>query len=303
MLFKVLIFALAATSLALIRSKKAKGMMDCKRAPTKRMLKSLNGMRLPHLSEQKEPGYGAEPQLKTIFYINQDRAVKRKTAMERKMKPYDHKYDIERFPAVKPQEARQLDIKQYSTGYKNKEVNGKKLATYFSHWLILKHIANQTKHNASDHTDVYFVLEDDIEFVRKDWIEQTMCHISKLPGDWDMYKFGYWGEVSRERGGGCGYRKGKYETFQEFNQYTCFQQTANTDIAQWMGNQGYAITPSGAVHMLEHLAHMPVMDVDGAMMPHGNQRRYAPNNYYSRETLLEHDTEVNMAHVREFMSR
>jgi GR25 family glycosyltransferase involved in LPS biosynthesis len=251
----------------------------------------------------KSPGYGGEPQLKQIFFINQDRAVKRNAAMEKKLKPIANKYEIERFPAVKPQEARALDIKQYSTGYKNKEVTGKKLATYFSHWLILKHIANQTKGNASDHTDVYFVLEDDIEFKKRDWAEQVMCHISKLPADWDLYKFGYWDEVSKERGGSCGTRKGtKYETLVEHNQYSCFQQTANVDTQQWMGNQGYAITPSGSQHMLTHLAHMPVMDVDGAMMPHGGQRRYAPNNYYAKETMLGHDTEVNMATVRNIIS-
>jgi GR25 family glycosyltransferase involved in LPS biosynthesis len=259
-------------------------------------------LRLIHESEEKSQGYGADQELKKIFYINQDRAVKRNTAMEKKMKPYADKYGIERFTAVKPEEARHKDIKLYSTGHQNAEVNGKKLATYFSHWLILKHIANQTNGTAHDHTDVYFVLEDDIEFKRKDWIEQVMCHINKLPADWDMYKFGYWDEVSKERAGSCGTRTKKYETLVDYNPFSCFQQTANVDTQQWMGNQGYAVTPSGAAVMLKHLEHMPVMDVDGAMMPHGGQRRYAPNNYYSRETILGHDTEVNMATVRNIIS-
>merc|ERR1719160_1193717 len=113
-----------------------------------------------------EPGYAGEPQLKQIFYINQDRAGKRKTAMEAKLKRNSEKYVIERFPAIKPNEPRKFDLKEYSTGHKNKEVNGKKLATYMSHWHLLQQIANQTKKGGSDHTDVYFVLEDDVEFKR-----------------------------------------------------------------------------------------------------------------------------------------
>merc|ERR1719235_1985986 len=211
----------------------------------KRQLKSISPMRLVHSKEMNEPGYGSENQLKQIFFINQDRAVKRNLAMEKKLKPIASKYEIERFPAVKPAEARQLDIKQYSTGYKNKEVNGKKLATYFSHWLMLKHIANQTKQNASDHTDVYFVLEDDIEFKKRDWVEEVMCHVSKLPADWDMYKFGYWDQVSNERQGSCGIKRGQHDVMADHNQYGCFQQTAEVDTTQFMGNQGYAITPAG----------------------------------------------------------
>lgn len=299
MLAKVILLSLAATSLAMV--KKAQG-NNCKVAPgEKRKLKSLSPMRTVKKAEMDEPGYASEPKLKQIFYINQDRALKRNEAMERKLKPIENKYDIERFPAIKPQEARQIDLKQYSTGHKNQEVTGKKLATYFSHWLVLKEIANQTKNNASDHTDVYFVLEDDVEFKRKDWAEQVMCHISKLPADWDMYKFGYWDEVSQERSGSCGIKREgtKYQNLVDYNQYSCFQQTTNVDTQQWMGNQGYAIRPSGARVMLEHLAHMPVMDVDGAMMPHGeSQKKYAPNNYYARETLLGHDTRVNMEKLR-----
>jgi GR25 family glycosyltransferase involved in LPS biosynthesis len=293
---------LAATAFALKTDKKMK-LPICKAdGKITRKLQSISPMRLAHMDEQKSPGYGAEQQLVKILYINQDRAVKRNQAMEKKMKPYADKYEVERFTAVKPEEARHKDIKLVSTGHQNAEVNGKKLATYFSHWLVLKHIANMTNHTEHDHKDVYFVLEDDIEFKRKDWIEQTMCHINKLPADWDMYKFGYWEEVSKDRKMSCGLPRAKYETLVDHNQFSCFQQTANVDTQQWMGNQGYAITPAGADHMLKHLMHMPVMDVDGAMMPHGGQRRYAPNNYYSKETILGHDTEVNMATVRNIIS-
>jgi len=298
MLSKVLVLVLAASTMAL-QVKQQNKLANCQKNAKNRQLKSVSPMRIVHKSEMDAPGYGAEPVLKQILYINQDRAVKRKAAMELKMKPYKHKYEVERFSAVKPQEARQVDLKQYSTGFKNKEVTGKKLATYMSHWLILKQIANQTTNTAADHTNVFFVLEDDIELKRKDWVEQVMCHISKLPADWDMYKFGYWDEVSKERAGSCGIRKSaKYENLVEYNQFSCFQQTANMDTQQFMGNQGYAITPAGAQHMLEHLQHMPVMDVDGAMMPHGGKRKFAPNNYYARETLLGHDTVVDMSTMR-----
>jgi len=303
MLAKVLVLSLAVATVALksiIRQRAdIYDLANCQRAGGKRQLKSTMSMRKAGTAEMKEEGYLAEPKVAKIFYINQDRAKMRETAMQKKMKQTSKQYEVERFPAIKPNEARKFDLKQYSNGHKNKEVSGKILATYFSHWLILKHIANQTKHNASDHTDVYFVLEDDVEFVRKDWVQQVMCHISKLPADWDMYKFGYWGEVSEKRHGGCGTNNGKTQGLTQFNQYSCFQQTSNVDIGDWIGNQGYAIRPSGAAHMLTYLQHMPVMDVDGAMMPHdaGKSLKFAPNNYFSRETLLEHDTKVNLENV------
>lgn len=306
MLAKVLLLSFVATSFALLLEKK-RSMPTCKREEkTKRPRKSPKSeMRLVKKAEMDEPGYGDEPKLKQIFYINQDRAQQRRVNMERKLKAVK-RFDIERFPAVKPQEARQLEkegLKNFSTGYKLPEVNGKKMATYFSHWLILKHIANQTSHNASDHTDVYFVLEDDVNFKRNDWVQQVMCQISKLPADWDMYKFGYWDGASKERGGSCGWKDGKFKPMVDYNVYSCYQDSANVDITQFMGNQGYAIRPTGAQHMLAHLAKMPIMDVDGAMMPHTGRIGAAPNNYYSKETLLGHDTEVDMANVRNLMKK
>lgn len=302
MLSKVLLLALAATSLALnFDTRKNAGLAKCQHDKKVRQLKSVSPMRLAHEDEMKEPGYGSETQLKKIYYINKDTAKQHRDMMEKKLKPWTAKFAIERWPAVKPQEARNLEakdgLKMYSTGYKNKEVTDKKLATYFSHWFMLKHIASEIKHNASDHQDVYFVIEDDVDFKQGNWINEVMCHVSKLPADWDMYKFGYWDQVSNERQGSCGIKRGQHDVMADHNQYSCFQQTAEVDTTQFMGNQGYAITPAGAKNMLNHLQHMPVMDVDGAMMPKG-QRKYAPNNYYARETLLVHNTEVDMAKMR-----
>jgi len=135
-------------------------------------------------------------------------------------------------------------------------------------------------------------LEDDVSFGNKevkDWANQVMCQISKLPADWDIYKFGAWGEslARREAGTTCGHAF-------SYNQHSCqLKMLQGDDQWEWMGNMGFAIRARGAANMLKYLKGKQVMDVDGAMLPTSWQMRNAPNYYHSKSNLVWHKSPVN----------
>merc|ERR1719324_1467386 len=58
-----------------------------------------------------------------------------------------------------------------------------------------------------------------------------------------------------------------------------------------MGNLGLAMRPAGAAKAIEHLQQVPIMDVDGAMMPGccvSNSTKVPQNVYVSRYSLVKH---------------
>jgi GR25 family glycosyltransferase involved in LPS biosynthesis len=274
-------------------------------------LKTSSGPRRVRYEETKEPGYLDEPQLKEIFYINSDSDKGNMEKMEVKLtqslagtkvtaqlKQKNHsEVTYSRFKAYTPKDIKKKEFKDLLRLYSNGELGedaqqqSKITAIWGTQVKLLEQIAKKVTNNASDHTDVYFIVEDDIAFVhdqremkqKTDWIEQAMCHISKLPADWDMYKFGYWTEsLQRRPEGSCGSAK-------SFNEFSC-QQRDTTAEGQWeiMGNQAYAVRPQGAANMLRYLRSKMVMDVDGAMVPMAWQPINQPIYYNSRVPLVWH---------------
>jgi len=274
------------------------------------------GPRKVKFEETKEPGYLDEPQLRQIYYINTPADKGNMDKMEEKLTASMHSTKVNYYLKMQNQSEIQYsrvgawtpkDITKKGTKKKDSErllamySNGefdssavqseKIVAVWLTQVKLLEDIASKVTHNKSDHTDVYFILEDDVAFVhdnrekekKTDWIEQAMCHISKLPADWDMYKFGYWTEsLQRRPQGSCGSSKA-------FNEWSCQQRDVTTD-GQWeiMGNQAYAVRPQGAANLLKYLKSKMVMDVDGAMVPMAWQPINQPVYYNSRVPIVWH---------------
>lgn len=212
-------------------------------------------------------------QLKKIFYINLEKSKFRAKSMETWLEETTSKYSHERWPASTKEEADKEHYAEFSRRGKHHGYQGKgTVATYLSHTFLLKHIANLEN-------GVYMVLEDDSKPKGKEWADEVMCHIRELPQDWHFYKFGYW----NTGGHGCA-------DFPKAGKFSC---KLTHHSYEFMGNQGYAVTPRGAKRMLKHLYEMPVMDIDGAMMSGqawGNLGSKIDANYYvAKHTYLQHD--------------
>lgn len=287
------------------------GIKDCKRLDKTVRLRSSLGPRHVSWEETKQPGYLDEPQLREIFYINLPAASKQQEKMEdvltASMRTTKVNYQLKqmsqpeiqysRFKAITVKDIKKKESKRlfaaYSTGEWGQDAQEKDkiAATWLTQVKLLEDIAKKANGTASDHTDVYFILEDDVAFLhdlrekekKTDWIEQAMCHISKLPADWDMYKFGYWTESLLKR------PKGTCGTAKNLNDYSCQQRDLNEEGQfEIMGNQAYAVRPAGAANMLKYLKNKMVMDVDGAMLPMKWQPLNQPNYYNAKVPLVWH---------------
>jgi GR25 family glycosyltransferase involved in LPS biosynthesis len=221
----------------------------------------------------------AEPKLKKIFYINLDKSVERKNETEENLARQFPGVPVERWAATGKNTAGNL-LKD-PEWHKKARMGGTgigSIATWFSHYFLMKHISEMEDPNA-----VYIIFEDDVMMKRLNLKEDVMCQIKQLPADWDLFKFGYWGyrmEVAQSKIG--------YPTCggEQINPYTCYQKGF-----QWnyMGNQGYAVRPGGAKAIATKLYMTAIMDVDGAMMPGGKRSYYShPNTYVSKHTLIQH---------------
>jgi GR25 family glycosyltransferase involved in LPS biosynthesis len=209
---------------------------------------------------------------------------------------------VTRYPTYIPKDVQKnskelsLKLKRLSTGNFDLKAGAdlKVVAIYLSHASVLQKIASQVTNTSEDFKKVYFVLEDDVSFGGgplkiSDWADQVMCHISKLPPDWDIYKFGAWGEsLGRRKDDSCGHAH-------PFNEHSCqLKLLQGEDQWEWMGNMGFAIRPRGARAMLNYLRTKQVMDVDGAYLPTSwSNMRYAPNYYHSRSNLVWHKSPNN----------
>jgi GR25 family glycosyltransferase involved in LPS biosynthesis len=227
--------------------------------------------------------YLAEPYLHTVYYINLEKSKDRGDHMEKQLERTAPGVHAERFAARNKTDAKLLKDegkKFYSVNKEKQQAYGGTAATYLSHWYMLDTIA---KHN--DSRAVFVVLEDDAVLV-DGWAEEVMCQIKQLPADWDLYKFGYWPLPSArwayDHTCSGGLRQKAY------NEYTCNQRSF---ALEWMGNLGYAVRPRGAQKAIEHLRQVPIMDVDGAMMPGccvSNSSKVTQNVYVSRYSLVKH---------------
>jgi len=236
--------------------------------------------RVPTELEMKHKDYLAEPYLHTIMYINLDRSADRKEHMTEQLQRTAPGFQFERFAAKTRSDAKALDKVAYTKNKKNEWASEGTIATYMSHWHILEQIS---KHN--DSRAVFFVLEDDAS-LPDGWAQEAMCQIKRLPADWDLYKFGYWpldgARWAYDHTCSGNIRQAKY------NNYTCNQRSF---ALEWMGNIGYAVRPQGAAKAIEHLNEVPIMDVDGAMMPGcciSNSSHVPQNVYISRWPLIKH---------------
>lgn len=235
---------------------------------------------VPTEIEMHAKNYLAEPYIKTIFYINLNKSADRADHMLKQLNKTAPGYHAERFAAKNRSDAKNLDKKLYTTNKEHVQGASGTVATYLSHRAMLQHIAKQTEPNA-----VYFVLEDDA-VLTEGWAEEAMCQIKLLPADWDLYKFGYWPLPGAQWAYDHTCSGNKRQKL--YNQFSCNQRSF---ALEWMGNLGYAVRPAGARRALEHLHNVPIMDVDGAMMPGccvSNSTLVTQNVYVSRYTLVKH---------------
>jgi len=231
-------------------------------------------------TEKSHKDFLAEPYLHTIFYINLDKSADRAASVEKQLKETAPGVHFERWKASNRTDAKKIDKLDYTISKEKQWPSDGTKATYLSHHHVMQHISEQTDPKA-----VYIVLEDDAA-LSKDWHKEVMCQIKRLPADWDLFKFGYWPMPTAKHAYShtcsSGDRQGVY------NEYSCVQRSF---ALEWMGNLGYALRPAGAKTALEHLRQVPVMDVDGAMMPgcciKGSVA--VPQNYFvSRYSLIKH---------------
>lgn len=199
---------------------------------------------------------GPGPEELLVHYINLDWSTNRKEHTESLLNQMNIEY--ERYSAVTRDEARNLDLKEFSDEgtfqeYMEKQYNEDAqwgtVACWTSHMRLLKDISQDTNPKR-----IHIILEDDFamnNMAPEDLIPSVMDDIAQLPEDWDLFKFGYFSE------GGC--EEGKKIT---------------DNICQWthwdmkvMGNLGYALTAKGAKTMLQHIRSHQIADLDGAMMP------------------------------------
>lgn len=259
-----------------------------KRLPTQQNdTKGRRSQRLPTELELKEKDYLAEPYLHTIYFINLDKSEDRAKHMEKQLNSSmwseqlnRPKYHYERFAAKNRSDAKMMDRKKYSVNTRSEHPGMGTVATYLSHWHALEKIATHPDKNA-----VFIVLEDDAR-LPDNWADEVMCQVKQLPADWDLFKFGYW-PLPGARWAGDRTCSGSIRQ-KEYNEYTCNQRSF---ALEWMGNLGYAVRPNGAKTTLEHLREVPVMDVDGAMMPGcciKNSTNVAQNVYVSRHSVIHH---------------
>lgn len=251
--------------------------------------------RVPTDEEKSRPGFYAAPHIEKIFYINLDKSIDRKASVEAEIQQGFPGVKFERFRATTKGEAKLLakDFEKYTswrnskgTGFGQYSDNGIQ-ATYHSHRALLEKISKMPDPNA-----VYIIVEDDVHFKKNEVMENVKCQIHMLPPEWDLFKFGYTGflmkidQSLKDKYGYPGCTAGE-----RINEHTCHQEKFNWN---WMGNQAYAVRPKGAAVLLEHLQKVPIMDVDGAMMPGVNYQKKGdplpvwPNTYVSKHNLVGH---------------
>jgi len=273
----------------------------------KEVPRTSGGPRKVKFEETQEKGYFSKPELKTIYYINQDFDKHRNEKMQqalgatlRHTKLGDNTtIAIERFRAFTPDELKKKPehtkkLKLLSSGSFKKEDGAdlKVPAIYLTQASLLEKIAAEVTNTEEDFKKVYFVLEDDVSVGGRgvtDWADQVMCHISKLPADWDVYKFGTWGESLAKRGEhSCGHAFA-------YNDHSCqLKMLQGEEQWEWMGNMGFAVRPRGAANMLKYLRDKQVQDIDGAMLPvQWNSMKNAPNYYTSRDNFVWHKSPMN----------
>lgn len=250
--------------------------------------KARGSQRLATDEEMNDPNFLADPYLHTVYFINLNKSLDRHESMLKQLNnsAYEYfnktgtKYHYERFLAKNKTEAKGMVKSDYTVNKENPYAGAGTVATYLSHWHMLDKIAK-----FNDSRAVFIVLEDDA-VLTDGWVDEVMCQIKQLPADWDLFKFGYWPLPSArwayDHSCSGGIRQRAY------NKYTCNQRAF---ALEWMGNLGYATRPQGARKAIEHLRQVPIMDVDGAMMPGccvRNSTNVAQNVYVSRFNLIRH---------------
>lgn len=239
--------------------------------------------RQPTEEELSQPGFFDKPHIEKIFYINLDKSLNRKESIERNIDSAFPGVKYERWPATKKFQVGKI-MKANISSFTNigNQVGAGSQATYLSHHFLLQHIAMQTDPNA-----VFIIMEDDILLDRTGLMHSVECQLNMLPPEWDIFKFGYWGFRMEGHTKKWGYPHCDGE---QINDNTCHQEHFNWN---YMGNQAYAVRPKGAANLIEHLKNIPVMDIDGAMMPGINWgKKYDkplwPNTYVSKYNMVGH---------------
>jgi len=251
------------------------------RLPTQDVNSKWKGsQRVPTPIELQKKDYLAEPYLHTIYFINLERSADRKASMEKQLNNTAFGRHFERYPARTRADAKLMVKEKYTENKEKKYPGSGTAATYLSHWHMLEKISK-----FNDSRAVFIVLEDDA-VLTDSWSDEVMCQIKLLPADWDLFKFGYWplegARWAHDHTCSGNVRQAKY------NDYTCNQRNF---ALEWMGNLGYAVRPQGAAKAIEHLGQVPIMDVDGAMMPGSgitNSTKVPQNVYVSKYSLIKH---------------
>jgi len=163
----------------------AEGGQDCARKERTVRLKTSSGPRRVRYEETKEPGYLDEPQLKQIFYINteSDKGNMEKMEVKHSQSLASTKVGAQlkqknlpevtytRFKGLTEKDIKKKESKELFRLYSNGELgeDAKQKEKVQAIWLtqvkLLEQIAKKQTNNASDHQDVYFIMEDDVAFV------------------------------------------------------------------------------------------------------------------------------------------
>lgn len=238
-----------------------------------------NAIRKPTEDEMSQKTFYDEPHIEKLYYINLQSSVSRRKHMEQMLA--NVKFPHARWPAITKKEAAEISktrVSEFTDEGMNKISHGT-AGCYFSHHTLLQNISKEEDPNA-----VFIIMEDDIGLTAK-ILEEVECQLKMLPPEWDLFKFGYMGyHLSHVRKGSPPPARKPYKYPEcpgdQINKYTCHEADYN---ANYMGAQAYAVRPTGAATIIQHLRNKPIMDIDGAMMVIGGESPVEWDNAWQQE--------------------
>jgi GR25 family glycosyltransferase involved in LPS biosynthesis len=185
-----------------------------------------------------------------MYYINLDRAHKRRADLEFQFKQQD--LQVKRFPAVDarklPNEAvaKVLQHPRSQNFLKSVLVDNRKNIGHFG--CFLSHIGVYNEFMKSD-KPYCLIFEDDAEFKTPTFKKDVNMHMGNVPDDWDIVLFGF------HTADDLHYGK---------NQDTFLKDNIFYNLENWTGTHGYLINKRSCAKLLEKLMN-PEWYLDWAM--------------------------------------
>lgn len=185
-----------------------------------------------------------------MYYINLDRAHKRRADLEFQFKQQD--LQVKRFPAVDARKlsneavAKVLQHPRSQNFLKSVLVDNRKNIGHFG--CFLSHIGVYNEFMKSD-KPYCLIFEDDAEFKTPTFKKDVNMHMGNVPDDWDIVLFGF------HTADDLHYGK---------NQDTFLKDNIFYNLENWTGTHGYLINKRSCAKLLEKLMN-PEWYLDWAM--------------------------------------